>query len=445
MHDLSKIKSTVAHDPLPFLNALYGDAVRRTGNTWRVGSKGGRCFDTHKGELLCVTFNGDAGQGDCIEVWKAHQQCEFTTAIEQIAALYGISGDSRTAAPFIAKPHRADPEEHLAQSLQPWPLLKEPAAMRWHAAAANLAGNPAAQAVIAEWRGWPAESVRRLATARLISYAEFDLWPGAIAPQPAAFFRVLHPELIRNSEGATFWHWNAVQLHIRFRPGTRWKEGQALSWIYAPTMKELAATKGAHAPLVLANWGRDPEQPGWRQSCECIIVCAGEWDALTIVIAMDWIDAAGFLTIPKGLAIVGIRSEGRGGTDAFLRWYRHWKPRAAILLADADATGASWFASTDRRPCFAEQLERRGMKVLALAPRTEFCDSAESEKSSETLLFRSETPLFRSETPLVGAESSTSKNPIKDVNDLFRIRRLQPQHIGDLLAEAGFSKKGAAQ
>ena len=39
MHDLSKIKSTVAHDPLPFLNALYGDAVRRTGNTWRVGSK----------------------------------------------------------------------------------------------------------------------------------------------------------------------------------------------------------------------------------------------------------------------------------------------------------------------------------------------------------------------------------------------------------------------
>ena len=71
MHDLSKIKSTVAHDPLPFLTTLYGDTVKRSGNDWRVGSKGGRSFDTRKGELLCVTFNGDAGQGDCFEVWKS--------------------------------------------------------------------------------------------------------------------------------------------------------------------------------------------------------------------------------------------------------------------------------------------------------------------------------------------------------------------------------------
>ena len=60
---------------------------------------GVRCFDTHTDELLCVTFNGDAGQGDCIEVWKTHHQCDFRAAIEQIAALYGISAG---AAPFVA-------------------------------------------------------------------------------------------------------------------------------------------------------------------------------------------------------------------------------------------------------------------------------------------------------------------------------------------------------
>ncbi len=404
MHDLTKIKSTVAHDPLPFLASLYGDAVKRTGNTWRVGSKGGRCFDTHKGELLCVTFNGDAGQGDCIKVWMAHHECDFPTAIEQIAALYGLSaGASAAATPPVPKPPRPDPEARLAHPLQPWPLLKEPAATLWHAAVGNLMANPAAQAAIAGWRGWPIQAVQRLASGQFIGYTEFDLWPEAIAVQPAAFFRIMHPE--PSCEG--FWHWHPVQLHIRFRSGARWQTDRPLSWIYAPTMKELGATDGAHAPLVLAHWGRDPEHPGYGTRCECLIVCAGEWDALTLIVLMEWIDETGLLTIPKGLAIVGIRSEGRGGTDSFLRRYRHWHPCAAILIGDADATGASWFASTDARPCFAEQLERRGMRVLARAPRP--------------------------------------REGIKDVNDLYRAGHIQPHHIAEMLTEAGFPIKGDAE
>ncbi len=399
MHDLSKIKSTVARDPLPFLTSLYGDAVKRSGNAWRVGSKGGHCFDTHKGELLCVTFNGDTGQGDCIEVWKAHHQCDFPSTIEQIAALYGISaGGSPAPTLRIAKPPRPAPE-----ALKPWSLLKEPAATLWQSSVANLIANPSAQAAIAEWRGWPIAAVQRLAMGQLIGYTDFDLWSQVIAPQPAAFFCVMHPE--PSHEG--FWHWHPTQLHVRFRPDARWQNDSPLSWIYAPTMKELAATDGAHAPLVLAHQGRDPEQPGHGTRCECIIVCAGEWDAITLVITMDWIDTTGLLTIPEGLAIVGIRSEGRGGTDAFLRWYPHWKPRAAILLADADATGASWFASTDRRPCFAHQLEQRGINVLARAPR--------------------------------------QHEGIKDVNDLYRAGLLQPCHIEAMLTEAGFTMKGDAQ
>jgi hypothetical protein len=404
MHDLSRIKSTVARDPLPFLTTLYGDTVKRTGNTWRIGSKGGRCFDTRKGELLCVTFNGDAGQGDCIEVWQAHHQCDFPAAIEQIAALYGISaGDT----PFVAKPPRPSPEPRPKQPLQPWRSLKDRAAKLWDDAAGNLLANATAQAAIAEWRGWPLEAVKRLATASLIGYTEFDRWPSVISPQPAAFFRVMHPVLVRNNEGALFWHWYLVQFHIRFRPDARWRNDRPLSWIYAPTMTELAVTEGAHAPLIVASWSRDPEQPGYGTRCECIIVCAGEWDALTIVVAMNWIDKNGFLTIPQGIAVVGIRSEGRGGTDAFLRWYHHWHPRSAILLADADATGSSWFESTDRRPCFAEQLERRGMQVLARAPRLQ--------------------------------------EGVKDVNDLYRAGLLHRSHIDEMLKEAGFTTNGGAR
>ncbi len=404
MHDLSKIKSTVAHDPLPFLTTLYGDTVKRIGNTWRVGSKGGRCFDTRKGELLCATFNGDAGQGDCIEVWRAHHQCDFPAAIEQIAALYGISAG---AAPFVAKPPRPAPVRALSQPLAPWPLLKERAAKTWSDAAGNLIENAAAQSAIAEWRGWPFAVVKRLAPAQLIGYGEFDLWPSAIAPQPAAFFRVMRPVRVCDNDGASFWHWHLVQLHVRFHADALWKNDRPLSWIYAPTMTELAVIEGAHAPLVLASWSRDPEQPGHGTRCKCIIVCAGEWDALTVVITMDWINENGFLTIPQGLAIVGIRSEGRGGTDAFLRWYAHWSPRAAILLADADATGATWFASADGRPCFAEQLEKRGIRIIPKAPK--------------------------------------KRDGIKDINDLYRAGLLHPCHIEAMLAEAGFSTKGGAQ
>lgn len=408
MYDLSKIKSTVAHDPLPFLHTLYGDTVKRSGNAWRVGSKGGRYFDTQQSELLCVTFNGDAGQGDCFEVWKSHYDCDFPTAVAQIANLYGLSaGDSIAPAVQIQRQPRPDPEARLTEPPKPWPIVKDSYATLWHASVLNLMTNPSAQAAISEWRGWPIPMVKRLATGLVLGLFDFDCWPDSISFQPAAFFRVIHPELHRDSSGASFWHWHHVQLHVRFRSGATWRDKRPLSWIYIPTKKEIAKDDGAHAPLVLSNWDRDPEQPGYGTHCECIIVCAGEWDAITVIVLMDWIDETGILTVPKGLAVVGIRSEGRGGTDAFLRWYHHWHPRSAILLADADATGSSWFESTDRRPCFAEQLERRGMQVLARAPR-----------------------------PQKG---------VKDVNDLYRAGLLHRSHIDEILGDAGFTTKGGLQ
>jgi hypothetical protein len=72
-----------------------------------------------------------------------------------------------------------------------------------------------------------------------------------------------------------------------------------------------------------------------------------------------------------------------------------------IMLADADKTGMAWFQSSDGNPCFAEQLERRGAKVL---PRM--------------------------------------ANGAKDVNDLYREGRLSGGHVTEMLTAAGFHRKG---
>jgi hypothetical protein len=410
MHDLQKIKSTVALDPLPFLTSLYGDSVRRCGNELRVGRKGGRCFFPKDGELICATFNGDAGQGDIFAVWQAHHTCSFATAVEQIAAIYGITQCDESAprrTPQAPQPPKIDPDFRLSSRPELWPLISPSAGNLFDDACANLSTISEARREIANWRGWSEDSVRRFAVGRILGFIEFDLWPTTIRPQPAAMFRVLQPHESVDAAGARFWHLKPVQLHIRFRPGATRRDGTALSWIYAPSMKEVGATDGGNAPLVLADFNRDPEQPGWSQHCETIIVCAGEWDALTVLIAADWIDETGRIRMPKGVAVVGIRGEGRGGTDAFFRWYAHWPLRNAILVADADATGATWFASPDHRPCFAEQLEKRGVKVVPRAPK--------------------------------------KRDGIKDINDLYRAGLLHASHIAELLANAGHSKEGGAQ
>ena len=392
-YDTARIREAVTADPILFLSTLYGDTVKRSGNAWRVGSKGGRCFDTGKGELLCATHNGDAGQGDCFSVWAAHYGCNFPATVEQIAALYEISAGAcvHTTKP-VPKAPKPDPDAILIERPKLWPLLNEDTTAKWLDAVSNLATNPAAQEEIHEWRGWPIPMIKRLAEGHIIGVEKCE-------GLPSTFFRVLQPELHRDDKGEVFWHWNPAQLHVRFNRKATRRDGTPLTWSYSPTKAEIGVTDGANAPLVLSQFGRDPEQPGFGTRCECAIICAGEWDAITIVVLMDWINESGILTIPDGLAIVGIRGESKGGTDAFLRWYSHWRPKAAILLADADATGNSWFQSGDR-DCLEKQLKRRGIRVRGKAPK--------------------------------------ARDGIKDVNDLYRAGLLKSGHIEQLLTEVGF-------
>ena len=405
MLNIQEIKAAVAHDPLPLLTQIYGDTVRPAGNNqFRVGNKDGKKFDTLSGELLGCDFTGDGHNGDCFALWQKHYACTFTEAANGIATLYGVNANASNGTPFIAPPaHRVKKDTALDTRPPQWREIGPQCDAFWRASGTQLIEDTDTRERIATWRGWTPFTLIPLARAGLIGAADFDFWPASIRPQLCATFRVLHPQLTKEEEsGKEFWSWQPVQLHARFAcSGAAWKDGRPLSWLYVPTMKSLRMEDGGNAPLVIARDGRDPEQPGYGTHCECVIFCAGEWDALTVLLAAWWIDDNGTLTLPPGLAIVGIRGEGRGGTDAYLRHYGHWRPRSVIMLADADKTGLAWFESKDGEPCFAEQLERRGAKVIPRVPH--------------------------------GA---------KDVNDLYRTGTLGGHHITEMLTAAGFHRKG---
>ena len=411
MFNLDIIKQAVAAEPLLFLRELYGDTVTESDKgVWRIGTKGGKKFDTLKGELLACDFTGDDESGDCFTVWQKHNDATFSEAVAAIAALYGIGpGGSSVPRTNKATPPRIDREAKLNEPLPRWPMLDARHDELWRTGIARLIEDANARERIASWRGWPAFTLIQLAKAGLLGVADFALWPAQVRPQECALFRVLHPERVREPETRLeFFHWRPVQLHCRFTcSGAATRDGRPLSWLYCPTKREHKMDEGGNAPLIIARDGRDPEQPGYGTRCECVIVCAGEWDSLTVLLAFGRIDDNGSVTLPSGLAIVGIRGEGRGGTDAYLRHYKHWRPRSVVMLADADKTGLSWFKpSPDGRAGFAEQLEQRGAKVIPRVPKGE---------------------------------------GIKDVSDLYRTGQLGLPDIEEMLTAAGFAGKGGSR
>lgn len=409
MLDINIIKARIAARAEDFLRELFGERLHRAGpNAWRVGRNGSLALDTRKSELLFHSFENETDCGDCIALWQRERGGDFSSALRACAAWAGVADDGTlpVLAPRTPKPAMSATDK-LGTRPQGWPMLDPTHDVLWRLGVERLIRDAGAREEIARWRGWQRDVLVPLARAHLISAPVFDLWPGAITPQPCVAFRVLQPERVTDGEAA-FWALRPVQLHVRFRRGATRCDGSGLSWVYAPTMKQLAVSGGGNAPLLITRDGRDPEQPGYGTRCRCAIICAGEWDALSVLLAAWWIDDFGTLTVPPGLAIVGIRGEGRSGTDAFLRYFSHWHLDSAVLLADADRTGMAWFhPSPDGRAGFAEQLEQRGVKVIARAPR--------------------------------------EADGIKDVNDLYRTGRFGLPDVEEMLTAAGFDWKGGVR
>ena len=377
MLNIPEIKRRIAARPEDFLRHLFGEKLDRAGDaSWRVGRYGSLALDIKNGDLVYFNHEDDEG-GDAIALLATVRGISNGAALNACAAWAGVVDDGvhqSGGAKDKKTPQRqdvsisADRAAYLDTRPLTWPLLDDGHQRLWRDGIERLEHTEQARQFIARWRCWPDFFVRVLARAGLICAPMFNLWPSVIEPQPCVVFPVHHPHRELADDGTVAWVAHQVQFHIRCHPDATKRDGTPLNWIYAPTKKQHGMHDGANAPLVITRDGRDPEQPHDGTRCECVILCAGEWDALTVLLASGRINDSGIITLPPGLAIVGIRGEGRGGTDAYLRHYRHWIPRSVVMLADADKTGAAWFHSTDGRPCFAAQIEHRGAKVVRLKP-----------------------------------------------------------------------------
>jgi hypothetical protein len=377
MLNIPEIKRRVSARSDEFLSTLFADRLRNAGpDQWRVGRHGSLAIQLKDGELVYFDHEADEG-GDAIDLWARERGISNGAALKACAAWAGLVGNGvhesgSTKGQKTAQRQdvlmSADHAAYLDTRPPTWPLLADGHQRLWRDGIERLENEEQARQFIARWRGWPEFVVRVLARADLICAPIFNLWPSVIEPQPCIAFPVLHPRRHLRDDGAVDWKLRHVQFHIRFHPEATRRDGTPLTWIYAPTKNQHRMVDGANAPLVIVPGNHDPEQPHGGTRCECVIVCAGEWDALTVLLASGRINDRGAITLPPGLAIIGIRGEGRGGTDAYLRLYRHWMPRSVVMLADADKTGAAWFHSTDGRLSFAAQIEQRGAKVLRLKP-----------------------------------------------------------------------------
>jgi hypothetical protein len=398
MLNTQEIIKRIAVRPEPFLNKLFGKRLLPAGHkSWRVGTRGSLAIQIKDGQL--VYFDHEIGNGGgCIGLWMRQYGGAKAEAFKACAAwAEGIDVPAADAPGPDVSTAAVDSELRLETRPPRWPDLNALHHAFWREGVERLEREPATRARIREWRGWRENDVLALARAKLLGTPIFNFWPESIEPQICVSTQVCHPSLT-TIVCREFWMSNPVQFHIRFFPEAKWRNGSPLSWIFFPTLRQRGMNDGANAPLVITRNQIDPEQPVCNARCDCVIICAGEWDAMTALLAAGWIDGAGKLMVPPGLAIVGIRGEGRGGTDAYLRHYAHWRPRSAVILADADATGLSWFNSRDGRPCFAKQVATRGAKVLRRVP----------------------------------------SKPHKDINDVYRAGTFGIEQITAMLKQVGF-------
>ncbi len=162
------------------------------------------------------------------------------------------------------------------------------------------------QAQVDVWRAWPEGTTRRLALQGLLSAPE---WKG----QRSLAWLVQYPGR---------YAWFPVGWHLRHKPR---REGERAVWTYAPSGVGLPGV-----PLVLGNFYR----------ARLVVVCEGEWDAVTFAAAAGWL--ASDSAWPDAVAVLGIR--GATGWRSYIEhWRRCWPRRPRFLLIpDNDEAGLKW-------------------------------------------------------------------------------------------------------
>lgn len=266
--------------------------------------------------------------------WKDHATDEGGDAVDFIAKARGLT-KSDAAKELISmaggRPSLPAPIQETAALSRPnrRNFLPMPAGVAddWEEGIEHLLASPKTQSHIEGWRSWPVGTVAMLAEGRLIACP-------LVRGQRGTAFPVQLPFV---DEFGIIGTLNAG-FHFRHEPD----EGERAKWTYHPS--------GIPAvPFVLGA--------GFVLSAQTLIICEGQWDAITLCAAAGWL--APDTSWPEHLAVLGLR--GAGTWRALLdTWGQYW-PKSArfVLLADNDKAGSKW-----REPGnFKDSLAKQGHPV----------------------------------------------------------------------------------
>lgn len=276
-----------------------------------------------------------------------------------------------------------------ASALKEWPSCVEE---RWQEGAAYRDAKPDVVAKLCEKRGWPVAWSDMLCSLDALAFpveARYEV--GAAGAKRMVAFRVEGPvgggqrtedggRLLTVGMHQKFFNLVEKTSGWRFFPAVP-KEGGKRKALERCSSFERELSEVADARRVETGESMVPPLPyvaGSLVAPRLVIVCEGQWDALTLFGALGGLNVDGEGL--QGVAIFGVR--GAKGTGVFLAhwgaWLRAMRP-AVWLLPDNDGekTGAHWYPPArvaERKPgrvYFSEQLVALGAKkvvITALRP-----------------------------------------------------------------------------
>jgi len=331
---VERIKTQVAARVDEFVEFIYRRAVC-SGEHWRIGDKLGT-----PGQSLAITRRGKfAGCGydfatdewfNCIDLWMAARDVSFVAALVEMEHWLAGRKTSPSVRPMITKPLSA---------LEPIAYVPRHIYSEYHEGCQRLMAHPEWTSYIAQWRGWPAPFVESLCQENWISLL---IGRGA---QPAIAFPVHAPSFLNE------WPLRFVGYHQRQDSAV---PEPSVKWHYRPNEAQ-DRIKIPALPIVVGDFYR----------ASTLIITEGQWDAFTLILAMNWFETR-HVAIPPGVAVVGIR--GATAWQVFFRHYAKLWPRDVNVLVfpQRDEAGKKWTAVDGDSKSFCQELQFLCRRVRAI-------------------------------------------------------------------------------
>ena len=345
MVDTLQLHAGIASRAEDFLRLLFGERTRQAGaNQWRIGSHGSLSVELQNERLVFFDHESGVG-GDAVALWQRECGGSNGDALRACAAWCGLAstaGVSASATPIS--------KGGVKSESRVIPTMPESTAKVWQEGRDWLStGRDAfradAVADLAAWRGWPVDYVRTLIRAGLLTA------PLIFGQRARAAFPVFEP--VRWAEHPNRDRARFVGVHARLR------DDEKGGWRFMPHAEKKPGGHPGLPPLPLVLGGAGFGGQLWNT--RLLIVCEGQWDALTIPLAAGWFDTAlGLLRIPPAVAVVGIVGAG-GGSRALLDYFAPFWPASVdvLVLRDGDKAGDKW----TEPGCFLDALRGRCGRV----------------------------------------------------------------------------------